>query len=61
MKNSIKIDYEINPKTLPNFLILKNGSSISLKELSKKDLEQYAEAYKQAVIKKHWVTLPKYC
>lgn len=53
MIEKLTINYELNPSTLPNFVILKNGSGISLKELSKEDLEKYAENYKQAIIKKH--------
>lgn len=56
----LSLKYEIKPTTLPNFIVIDNVASVSLKDLSKEELEEYAEAYKQAIIQKHRTPNPKY-
>lgn len=49
----IEVELLVNPKTLINYAFDSKGNGHSLKDLTKEQLENFAEEYKQAIIKKH--------
>lgn len=52
-KPKLTVTLKINPNTILNFAKDHRGNLWPLKELSPENLEMFAEAYKQAIIKKH--------
>jgi len=50
---NLNADLVVNESTVLNFAKDKYGNRYGLKSLSKKSLEDFAEKYKQAIIKKH--------